>query len=80
VAFGILTAVNMKITFFWNLTPPHSILKMEAAGTIYQTKWRHIPDDRNLNDKNVIWFDTDTLVLVLPMHASRGLGNYSNET
>jgi hypothetical protein len=39
VTFCILMTMNMRIMFFWDLTPPHSsLLKMEGAGTIYQTK------------------------------------------
>lgn len=59
VTFCILIAVSMRIMVFWDLTPPDSpVLKTEAADTIYQTKQCHIPEDRNLNCKKLIWLDT----------------------
>jgi hypothetical protein len=72
--FKVLTAVNVKITVFWDMTSYFDTyvqrsMKTEAAGSSetlipsYQTKYDHIPKVRELFKSTLIFYDTTVLLI-----------------
>jgi hypothetical protein len=67
VRFQFLTAVSMKMTFFWDVAI--IALMMEAVSTsetsvnFYQATWHNIPEDSHLNLNDLLSLHFDCCIL-----------------